>query len=46
MDILRQGEQVRVMGPAGLVAAVRGRLGAAVALYDDAGGNGGKPSGQ
>ncbi|MDZ7590160.1 MAG: WYL domain-containing protein [Rubrivivax sp.] len=39
MDILRQGEQVRVLAPAALVAAVRGRLGAAMALYGDAGGS-------
>ena len=33
MDILRQGEQVRVLAPAALVAAVRQRLVAAAALY-------------
>ena len=36
MDILRQGEQVRVLAPPALVAAVRARLQAAAALYDAA----------
>jgi len=33
MDLLRQGEQVRVLEPPALVKAVRDRLAAAVALY-------------
>jgi predicted DNA-binding transcriptional regulator YafY len=33
MDILRQGEQVRVLAPDSLVAAVRRRLAAALAVY-------------
>jgi predicted DNA-binding transcriptional regulator YafY len=33
MDILRQGEQLRVTDPPALVEAVRRRLQAAVALY-------------
>jgi predicted DNA-binding transcriptional regulator YafY len=33
MDLLRQGEQVRVLEPASLVKAVRERLGAAAAQY-------------
>ena len=33
MDLLRQGEQVQVLEPPDLVAAVRQRLGAACALY-------------
>ena len=36
MDVLRQGEQVRVLAPPALVAAVRTRLLAAAALYDAA----------
>ncbi len=35
MDVLRQGEQVRVVSPPALVAAVRSRLLAAAALYDE-----------
>ena len=35
MDVLRQGEQVRVLAPRALVDAVRARLAAAVALYAD-----------
>ncbi len=35
MDVLRQGEQVRVVSPAGLVAAVKERLRAAASLYPD-----------
>jgi len=38
MDVLRQGEQVRVLSPAALVEAVRTRLRAASALYDDGSG--------
>jgi predicted DNA-binding transcriptional regulator YafY len=34
MDVLRQGEQVRVVAPATLVQAVRERLQAAAALYE------------
>ena len=34
MDLLRQGEQVRVLEPPALVQAVRGRLLAAGAIYD------------
>ena len=34
MDVLRQGEQVRVLAPPALVTAVRARLQAAAALYD------------
>ena len=33
MDLLRQGDQVRVLAPPALVAAVRQRLAAALALY-------------
>jgi predicted DNA-binding transcriptional regulator YafY len=33
MDVLRQGEQLRVTAPPELVAAVRARLQAARALY-------------
>ena len=33
MDILRQGEQVQVLAPDSLVAAVRRRLAAALAVY-------------
>ena len=36
MDVLRQGEQVRVVSPPALVDAVRSRLRAAAALYVDA----------
>ena len=36
MDLLRQGEQVRVLEPASLVGAVRDRLQAASAMYDGA----------
>jgi predicted DNA-binding transcriptional regulator YafY len=35
MDVLRQGEQVQVLGPPALVAAVRARLAAAAAQYGD-----------
>lgn len=38
MDVLRQGEQVRVIEPPSLVAAVRRRLQAAAARYDDGAG--------
>ena len=37
MDVLRQGEEVRVLAPPALVSAVRARLAAAVALYADDG---------
>ena len=37
MDVLRQGEEVRVLAPQALVDAVRTRLAAAVALYADDG---------
>ena len=37
MDVLRQGEEVRVLAPPALVSAVRARLAAAVALYTDDG---------
>ena len=33
MDILRQGEQVQVLAPDSLVAAVQRRLAAALAVY-------------
>jgi hypothetical protein len=33
MDVLRQGEQVRVVSPASLVQAVKTRLARAVARY-------------
>ena len=36
MDLLRQGDQVRVMQPAALRTAVRKRLAAALAVYDTA----------
>jgi predicted DNA-binding transcriptional regulator YafY len=35
MDVLRQGDEVRVMAPPALVQAVRGRLNAAAKLYAD-----------
>jgi len=35
MDLLRQGEQVRVMAPESLALAVRRRLAAALAVYSD-----------
>jgi predicted DNA-binding transcriptional regulator YafY len=35
MDVLRQGEEVRVLAPPALVDAVRARLAAAAALYAD-----------
>jgi len=38
MDVLRQGEQVQVLSPPELVAAVRRRLSAAARRYEDAGG--------
>ena len=37
MDVLRQGEQVQVLSPPSLVAAVRKRLAAAAALYGGTG---------
>jgi len=37
MDVLRQGEQVQVLEPAALVAAVRARLAAAAARYGNVG---------
>ncbi len=37
MDVLRQGEEVRVLAPPALVDAVRARLAAAAALYADDG---------
>ena len=35
MDLLRQGEQVRVLAPASLRDAVQRRLAAALAIYTD-----------
>lgn len=44
MDILRQGEQVQVLSPPSLVAAVRARLAAAAAQYGNDGDMGATPA--